>query len=58
MYAGEPSAMPSCVSDVFPLAAEALRALAIPKSVTIVLPPDSSTLSGLMSRCTMPCSWA
>jgi hypothetical protein len=36
----------------------ALSAFAIPKSVTTAEPPDSSTLSGLMSRCTMPRSCA
>jgi hypothetical protein len=29
-------------------------ALAMPKSVTIAVRPESSTVSGLMSRCTSP----
>ena len=33
-------------------------ALATPKSVTTATPPESSTLSGLMSRCTTPCACA
>jgi hypothetical protein len=39
---------------------EALMAFAIPKSVTTAVPPDRSTLSGLMSRCTTPraCAYA
>ncbi len=32
----------------------ALMAFAIPKSVTVALPWERSTLSGLMSRCTTP----
>src|SRR5688572_101571 len=30
----------------------------MPKSVTTAAPPESITLSDLMSRCTTPCSWA
>ena len=37
---------------------DALTALATPKSVTMAEPPDMSTLSGLMSRCTTPASCA
>ncbi len=51
--------MPSDVSDEDePL--EADTALATPKSVTTAWPSESSTLSGLMSRCTTPlrCAYA
>ena len=37
------------------LADDAVSALATPKSVTTATPWESSTLSGLMSRCTTPC---
>src|SRR6266704_5539246 len=58
MYAGVPSATPSDVKPPCSALLEALNAFATPKSVTIALPPESSTLSGLMSRCTMPRSYA
>ena len=61
MYAGVPIDVPSCVSvdPCAPLSVrESLNALAMPKSVTTAVPPESSTLSGLMSRCTMPRSCA
>ena len=58
MYAGVPSATPSDVMPPCSALLDALNAFATPKSVTIALPPESSTLSGLMSRCTMPCSCA
>src|SRR5213080_153670 len=58
MYAGVPSATPSDVMPPCSALLEALNAFATPKSVTIALPPESSTLSGLMSRCTIPCSCA
>ncbi len=51
MYDGVPTAMPTVVS-LSPPAAE--TALATPKSVTTAWRPDSSTLPGLMSRCTTP----
>ena len=41
-----------------PAVREALSALAMPKSVTTAVPPESRTLSGLMSRCTIPRAWA
>ena len=37
---------------------DATIALATPKSVTVAASPVSRMLSGLMSRWTMPCSWA
>jgi len=37
---------------------EALTAFATPKSLTTAWPSESSTLSGLMSRCTTPFRWA
>ena len=51
--------VPTCVS-VPPGACvfDAASALAMPKSVTTAAAPESSTLSGLMSRCTTPCSCA
>ena len=62
MYAGVPSDVPSCVSVrrrcVTASRADAVIAFAMPKSVTTPLPPESSTLSGLMSRCTTPCACA
>src|SRR3982750_1364896 len=59
MYCGVPIEGPSCVR-VAPGAVifAADKAFAIPKSVTTTLPPDSSTLSGLMSRWTTPWSCA
>ena len=60
MYAGVPIAMPSDVSDAPAASVEAESAFATPKSVTTAEPPERSTLSGLMSRCTMPraCAYA
>ena len=58
MYAGVPSASPSDVSAVPELPDEAVTAFATPKSVTTATPPEMSTLSGLMSRCTTPNEWA
>src|SRR5688572_24197513 len=56
MYAGVPNATPS---DVRPEALpDSLTALATPKSVTRAWPRLTITLSGLMSRCTTPCSCA
>ena len=54
---GVPIEVPSAVSAVeasslFVRAAD--NAFAIPKSVTTAVPPETSTLSGLMSRCTTP----
>ena len=59
MYAGVPIAVPSCVS-VAPagFACAATIAFAMPKSATTAVCPESRTLSGLMSRCTTPCSCA
>ena len=61
MYAGVPIDVPTCVNVAAtgPVRA-AEMALAIPKSVTTAVPPESSTLSGLMSRCTTPraCAYA
>ena len=37
---------------------DALIALAMPKSVTTAVPPERRMFSGLMSRCTTPCSCA
>ena len=54
MYAGVPIDVPSCVIDVPNSVRDADSAFAIPKSVTTAVPPESSTLSGLMSRWTMP----
>ena len=59
MYAGVPSDVPTCV--IVPPGAcvlDAASAFAMPKSVTTAVPLDSSTFSGLMSRCTMPCACA
>jgi len=56
MYAGVPSVTPMEVSPVAPAGPDSLIALATPKSVTMAAPLDSSTLSGLMSRCTTPCA--
>ena len=44
------------VSDCPPV--ESVTAFATPKSVTTAWFCDSSTLSGLMSRCTTPWAWA
>jgi len=52
MYAGEPMIMPDVVSWASPIS------LAIPKSVSTTRSPDSNTLAGLRSRCTMPAWWA
>ena len=59
MYAGVPNDVPNCVS-VAPVTwpRASLNALAMPKSVTTAEPPERSTFSGLMSRCTTPCSCA
>jgi len=60
MYIGVPNEKPICVRD--PPGAVPWRAVEIafatPKSVTTAAPPESSTLSGLMSRCTIPRSCA
>ena len=55
MYVGVPIEVPATVS-VPPdtTVRDAEMAFAIPKSVTVALPAASSTLSGLMSRCTTP----
>ena len=59
MYAGVPIDVPTSVSVALSPAVRAAEiALAIPKSVTTAVPADSSTLSGLMSRWTTPCSCA
>ena len=59
MYAGVPSVLPAVVSvELPPSARAAVIALAMPKSVTTAASPASSTLSGLMSRWTMPWSCA
>ena len=63
MYVGVPMEVPATVSivlgaDASPVVRAALMALAMPKSVTVALPVESSTLSGLMSRCTMPLACA
>ena len=59
MYAGVPTAVPSCVS-VAPagFSCAAAIALAMPKSATTAVRPESRMLSGLMSRCTTPRSCA
>ena len=55
MYAGVPIAMPDCVNVAPPpIVRDADNAFAMPKSVTTAVPCESSTLSGLMSRCTTP----
>ncbi len=55
MYAGVPIEVPTCVSVAPPTPVRAaLMAFAMPKSVTTAVPPESSTLSGLMSRWTTP----
>ena len=55
MYAGVPIAvLPVTPIDVV----ASVTARATPKSVTSAWRPASITLSGLMSRCTMPCAWA
>ena len=58
MYAGVPSATPNDVRPPWSALLDAESAFATPKSVTIALPPESNTLSGLMSRCTIPRSCA
>ena len=37
---------------------DGLIALAMPKSVITAVAPDTSTLAGLLSRCTTPCASA
>jgi hypothetical protein len=55
MYAGVPIDVPICVRVAEPEPVRAaLIAFAMPKSVTTAVPPERSTLSGLMSRWTMP----
>src|SRR5258706_9221593 len=56
IYAGVPSATPTEVRPLWPFAW--LTAFATPKSATTAWLPESRTLSGLMSRCTMPRAWA
>ena len=56
MYAGVPSATPAVVRTCLPVAS--LTAFATPKSMTNACRPLNITLSGLMSRCTTPCSCA
>ena len=51
---GVPNDMPICVSVPPGASRDAERAFAMPKSVTTAVPPESRTLSGLMSRCTTP----
>ena len=59
MYAGVPIDVPICVSVPPGASARAaLSAFAMPKSVTTAEPPVRSTLSGLMSRWTIPRSCA
>ena len=61
IYAGVPMLVPICVSVAPPDEVRAaLMAFAMPKSVTTATPPEMSTLSGLMSRCTTPrwCAYA
>ena len=59
MYAGVPTEVPTAVSVApAPWVLDADTALAMPKSATTAVPLESSTLSGLMSRWTTPCSWA
>ena len=55
MYTGVPIAIPVWVSLVPPAT---VTARAIPKSATTARPPLSRMFSGLMSRWTMPSSWA
>ena len=54
MYAGVPNAPPSEVTPWCSAFVAAVSALATPKSVTIALSPETTTLSGLMSRWTTP----
>ena len=56
MYCGVPIEVPTRVSVSFLdwLCSATDSALATPKSATHADPPESSTLSGLMSRCTTP----
>jgi len=62
MYAGVPTDVPSCVRELsatgVSVVLAAVSAFAMPKSVTTAVPPESRTLSGLMSRCTTPRSCA
>ncbi len=61
MYAGVPSEIPALVNVPCgcSLRSRAVAtALATPKSATMAAPPASRTLSGLMSRCTIPRSCA
>ena len=58
MYTGVPITTPNVVSPLWPSPVAAVSALAMPKSVTMPMPPVRSTFSGLMSRCTTPCSCA
>ena len=51
MYAGVPRAIPTDVRLSAPVAVAS--AFDTPKSVTSAWCPDSNTLSGLMSRCTI-----
>ena len=53
MYCGVPTMFPGLVSFVV---ASMIRAM--PKSVTMARRPDSSTLSGFRSRCTIPAACA
>ncbi len=46
------------VAPAAPSVRAALMALAMPKSVTVAVPAERRTLSGLMSRWTMPRAWA
>ena len=57
MYPGVPNDEPGLVIVMPPatlLVRAASMALAMPKSDTTAVPPEMSTLSGLMSRCTTP----
>ena len=53
MYVGVPSAKPAEVS-----VPDSVSALAIPKSATTACRLERRMFSGLMSRCTTPCSCA
>src|SRR3954447_9084905 len=53
IYAGMPITVPTCVSVASVASVRAaLTAFAMPNSVTTAASPESSTLSGLTSRCT------
>ena len=55
MYCGVPIATPkSVIGSESGIPREASSALAIPKSETAAVSPESRMLSGLMSRCTIP----